>query len=89
MTDAMRELIVEDPIHSQMRELAIEEGMRPLRDEALRLVARRHHDDSRDSPQRVPALGALTMPKFKYAGVTAEGQRQGRRRRPTTPTTPG
>ena len=27
------------PVHAQMRELAIEEGMRPLRDEALRLVA--------------------------------------------------
>ena len=39
MTDRMRELIVEDPIHSQMRALAIEEGMSPLRDQALRLVA--------------------------------------------------
>jgi type IV pilus assembly protein PilB len=39
MTDRMRQLIVEDPIHATMRELAIEEGMTPLRDEALRLVA--------------------------------------------------
>jgi type II secretory ATPase GspE/PulE/Tfp pilus assembly ATPase PilB-like protein len=39
MTERMRELIVEDPVHSQMRELAIEEGMSPLRAQALRLVA--------------------------------------------------
>ena len=57
MTERMRELMVQDPVHSQMRELAIEEGMRPLRDEALRLVAARHHDHSRDPSQRVPALG--------------------------------
>ena len=28
----------QDPVHSEIRELAIEEGMSPLRDEALRLV---------------------------------------------------
>jgi type IV pilus assembly protein PilB len=39
MTDAMRQLIVSEPSHGAMRELAIEEGMRPLRAEALRLVA--------------------------------------------------
>jgi type IV pilus assembly protein PilB len=39
MSDAMRELIVEQPAYSDLRRLAIEEGMRPLRDEALRLVA--------------------------------------------------
>ena len=39
MTDAMRELIVEQPAYSDLRKLAISEGMRPLRDEALRLVA--------------------------------------------------
>ena len=39
MTDAMRGLVVEDPNHSSLRKLAIAEGMRPLRDEALRLVA--------------------------------------------------
>jgi type IV pilus assembly protein PilB len=39
MTDAMRELIVEQPAYSDLRRLAIDEGMRPLRDEALRLVA--------------------------------------------------
>jgi type IV pilus assembly protein PilB len=38
MTERMRELIVQDPVHSQMRELAIEEGMSPLREQALRLV---------------------------------------------------
>jgi type IV pilus assembly protein PilB len=38
MTDAMRQLIVSEPSHGAMRELAIEEGMRPLRQEALRLV---------------------------------------------------
>ena len=39
MSDAMRELIVDQPAYSSVRELAIAEGMRPLRDEALRLVA--------------------------------------------------
>ncbi|HEY7106057.1 MAG TPA: GspE/PulE family protein [Acidimicrobiia bacterium] len=39
MTDGMRQLVVENPQHAAMRELAIAEGMRPLRDEALRLVA--------------------------------------------------
>jgi type IV pilus assembly protein PilB len=39
MSDAMRELIVDQPAYVDMRKLAIEEGMRPLRDEALRLVA--------------------------------------------------
>jgi len=39
MTDRMRQLVVEDPSHSAMRSLAIEEGMSPLRDEALALVA--------------------------------------------------
>ena len=38
MTERMRELMVQDPVHSQMRELAIEEGMSPLRAQALRLV---------------------------------------------------
>jgi type IV pilus assembly protein PilB len=38
MTERMRELIIQDPVHSQMRELAIEEGMSPLRAQALRLV---------------------------------------------------
>jgi len=39
MTDAMRELIVDQPAYSDLRKLAIAEGMHPLRDEALRLVA--------------------------------------------------
>jgi type IV pilus assembly protein PilB len=39
MSDAMRQLIVEQPAYSTLRELAISEGMRPLREEALRLVA--------------------------------------------------
>ena len=39
MTDEMRQLVVEDPQHTAMRNLAITQGMRPLRDEALRLVA--------------------------------------------------
>jgi type IV pilus assembly protein PilB len=39
MTDAMRELIVDQPAYSELRKLAIAEGMHPLRDEALRLVA--------------------------------------------------
>jgi type IV pilus assembly protein PilB len=39
MSDAMRQLIVEEPNHASLRKLAIAEGMRPLRDEALRLVA--------------------------------------------------
>jgi type IV pilus assembly protein PilB len=39
MSDAMRQLIVEQPAYSTLRELAIAEGMRPLREEALRLVA--------------------------------------------------
>jgi type IV pilus assembly protein PilB len=38
VTDAMRQLIVTEPSHTAMRALAIEEGMRPLREEALRLV---------------------------------------------------
>jgi type IV pilus assembly protein PilB len=38
MTDAMRELIVEQPSYVDLRKLAISEGMHPLRDEALRLV---------------------------------------------------
>jgi type IV pilus assembly protein PilB len=39
MTDGMRALIVEDaPSHAAIRNLAIEEGMSPLRAEALRLV---------------------------------------------------
>jgi type IV pilus assembly protein PilB len=38
MTERMRELMIQDPVHSQMRELAIEEGMSPLRAQALRLV---------------------------------------------------
>jgi len=38
MTERMRELMVQDPVHSQMRELAIEEGMSPLDAQALRLV---------------------------------------------------
>jgi type IV pilus assembly protein PilB len=39
MTDAMRALVVEEPNHAALRKLAISEGMHPLRDEALRLVA--------------------------------------------------
>ena len=39
MSDGMRQLVVEEPNHSSLRKLAIAEGMRPLRDEALRLVA--------------------------------------------------
>jgi type IV pilus assembly protein PilB len=40
MTDTMRQLIVDgQPSHGAIRKLAIEEGMRPLRDEALRLVS--------------------------------------------------
>jgi type IV pilus assembly protein PilB len=39
MSEAMRALVVEEPSHSSLRKLAISEGMRPLRDEALRLVA--------------------------------------------------
>ena len=39
MSDAMRQLIVEEPNHSALRKLAIAEGMHPLRDVALRLVA--------------------------------------------------
>jgi type IV pilus assembly protein PilB len=39
MSDAMRQLIVEQPAYAALRELAIAEGMRPLREEALRLVA--------------------------------------------------
>jgi type IV pilus assembly protein PilB len=39
MTDPLRQLIVEEPSQTQLRDLAIAEGMRPLRDEALRLVA--------------------------------------------------
>jgi type IV pilus assembly protein PilB len=39
MSDAMRELIVEQPAYADLRRLAIEEGMHPLRDEALQLVA--------------------------------------------------
>ncbi len=35
----MRHLIVEKAPHSEIRELAISEGMKPLRDEAIRLVA--------------------------------------------------
>jgi type IV pilus assembly protein PilB len=39
MSDGMRQLIVEDqPSHGAIRSLAIEEGMSPLRAEALRLV---------------------------------------------------
>ena len=38
-TDPMRQLIVEKAPHSEIRALAIEEGMRPFRDEAIRLVA--------------------------------------------------
>jgi type IV pilus assembly protein PilB len=38
-TDAMRHLIVEKAPHSEIRDLAISEGMKPLRDEAIRLVA--------------------------------------------------
>jgi type IV pilus assembly protein PilB len=38
-TDAMRHLIVEKAPHSEIRSLAISEGMKPLRDEAIRLVA--------------------------------------------------
>jgi type IV pilus assembly protein PilB len=39
MSDAMRELIVDQPAYADLRNLAIAEGMHPLRDEALRLVA--------------------------------------------------
>jgi type IV pilus assembly protein PilB len=39
VTDAMRHLIVERAPHSEIRALAISEGMKPLRDEAIRLVA--------------------------------------------------
>jgi type IV pilus assembly protein PilB len=39
MSDAMRELIVNEPSYVDLRRLAISEGMHPLRDEALRLVA--------------------------------------------------
>jgi len=38
-TDTLRHLIVERAPHSEIRALAIEEGMTPLRDEAMRLVA--------------------------------------------------
>ena len=38
VTDAMRQLIVDQAPASELRALAIEEGMRPLRQEALRLV---------------------------------------------------
>jgi type IV pilus assembly protein PilB len=38
MTDEMRQLIVDQPSQGAMRELAIEQGMTPLRDEAVRLV---------------------------------------------------
>jgi type IV pilus assembly protein PilB len=39
MSDAMRELVVAQPAYADLRRLAIEEGMHPLRSEALRLVA--------------------------------------------------
>jgi type IV pilus assembly protein PilB len=39
MTDALRQLIVEEPSQGALRELAVAEGMRPMREEALRLVA--------------------------------------------------
>jgi type IV pilus assembly protein PilB len=38
-TDTLRHLIVERAPHSEIRALAIEEGMTPLREEAMRLVA--------------------------------------------------
>jgi type IV pilus assembly protein PilB len=39
LTEPVRQLIVEEPSQGALRELAIAEGMRPMRDEALRLVA--------------------------------------------------
>jgi type IV pilus assembly protein PilB len=38
VTDSLRRLVVQGATHDDMRELAIEEGMRTLRDEALRLI---------------------------------------------------
>ncbi|MCZ7525331.1 MAG: GspE/PulE family protein [Acidimicrobiia bacterium] len=39
LTDEMKQLIVGNAVHHELRELAVAQGMRPLRDEALRLVA--------------------------------------------------
>ena len=38
VTDQMKELIVTDAPHAQLRALAIEQGMTTLRDQAIRLV---------------------------------------------------
>jgi type IV pilus assembly protein PilB len=38
VTDEMKELIVSDAPHAQLRALAIEQGMTTLRDQAIRLV---------------------------------------------------
>jgi type IV pilus assembly protein PilB len=38
VTDEMKELIVTDAPHAELRALAIEQGMTPLRDQAIRLV---------------------------------------------------
>ena len=39
VTDELRELIVRGAAHTEVRALAEEQGMRPLRDQAIRLVA--------------------------------------------------
>ena len=38
VTDEMKELIVTDAAHAELRELAIQQGMTSLRDQAIRLV---------------------------------------------------
>ena len=38
ITEEMKNLIVKDATHEEVRQLAIRQGMRPLRDEAIRLV---------------------------------------------------
>jgi type IV pilus assembly protein PilB len=38
VTDEIKNLIVKDPTHDELRRMAISQGMRPLREEAIRLV---------------------------------------------------
>ena len=76
VTDEMKSLIVANATHDQLKELAIEQGMLTLQDQALRLVERDVHHGRRDLAHDLRSLDGLRQ--TENGTVQVPGSRAGR-----------